>query len=461
MRTRTGLNQRLDVRQNVQVDPLMVLRSQLLELPLAEIDVAIESELADNPALERLETDVEPLSEEQLRDAVAPKERRSKQDDHEWMRCSQSEELSPDSWVNEASSQDSLRDHVLAQIRLQLPKDWHTLAEYVVHSLNDKGYLDVSIEEISLANNVSLEAVQKVVKALHRCEPAGVGARNVQECLLLQLRTPESFEQALARTILQDHLDDLISRKTSRISKRHKVLPAVVEAAFEEILQLNPAPAIGFSNTQNSMFVRSNTPNRPDLTLTRSQSGWMIEPQGGNPSHLRVNPLYSAALNTTKSGKKLDADDRAHLSEFVGRAERFMQGLQDRRQTLRRIGEFLVQEQGGFISTGLYEFLQPLTRGQIAQELGVHESTVSRATMGKFVQIDTGEIIPFDVFFKPMLRVQKMIEEICRVENPATPLTDEQIAVMLAKKGVMVARRTVSKYRDRTRMLNSRTRRSA
>ncbi|HLO98784.1 MAG TPA: hypothetical protein VK171_09345, partial [Fimbriimonas sp.] len=122
---------------------------------------------------------------------------------------------------------------------------------------------------------------------------------------------------------------------------------------------------------------------------------------------------------------------------------------------------YLIENQSGFVSTGDAAFLQPLTRTQMARDLGMHESTISRATQGKFAQLANGEVISFEVFFKPALRIQKMIEEILATENPDNPLSDERIAQILAGKGVQVARRTVNKYRDRTKLLSSRKRRSA
>ena len=121
----------------------------------------------------------------------------------------------------------------------------------------------------------------------------------------------------------------------------------------------------------------------------------------------------------------------------------------------------MVENQPGFVKTGEYPFLKPLTRSQMAKDLGVHESTISRATAGKFIQLASRDVVPFDVFFKPALKIQKMIEDILAMENPDAPLSDERIASLLAKKGVVVARRTVNKYRDRSKLLSSRMRKSA
>jgi RNA polymerase sigma-54 factor len=135
--------------------------------------------------------------------------------------------------------------------------------------------------------------------------------------------------------------------------------------------------------------------------------------------------------------------------------------LEQRRNTLQKIGEYLLDKQANFLNTGSYQFLQPLTRSRMAHDIGLHESTVSRATSDKFVQIPTGALVNFDVFFKPALRVQKMIEEILSTENPDNPLSDDRIAEILAHQGIQVARRTVNKYRDRTKFLSSRKRHTA
>ena len=128
---------------------------------------------------------------------------------------------------------------------------------------------------------------------------------------------------------------------------------------------------------------------------------------------------------------------------------------------MAEVGRYLLEKQQGFVATGDYQFLVPMTRSQLAKDLDSHESTVSRATAGKFVQIATGEVVSFEVFFKPALRVQKLIEEILESEDPESPLSDESIAKMLEKQGIKVARRTVNKYRDRKKLLSSRHRKSA
>lgn len=452
-------NNRQELRPGLQADPALVVRSHVLSLTMQELDQAIELELADNPALERLDGETEELTEEQILKVVAPGELRCERDDREYSRSAAPDDEKAD-WLDFAVAETSIHDHLLAQLQSTLPQSEWRIASYLVQSLNERGYLDSTIEDIALALNTSMERVEDVLHLLHGCHPRGVGARSVAECLELQIEGAD-VEARLARIIVREHMDDLIARRTSRICRAHKVLPGVVEAAFELILELKPNPAEGFQPATCGHVGRQSFTVKPDLVLARTEQGWEITTNGADPTLLRVDPIYRKQFESLRKDPKADDALLSHVQDFTQRAERFIACLEDRHATLKRIGAYLVQNQVGFVSTGRYEFLSPMTRSTLAAALGVHESTMSRATMGKFVQIDTGDVVPFEVFFKPSLRIQKMIEEILLHENPGSPLSDEQITHLLAKRGVHVARRTVNKYRDKTRLLNSRARKSA
>jgi len=457
---RQGLRANVRVETGLRVDPRVVLASQILQLTTQELEQAIETELNENPALERLQDDFEPIREEAILKAVAPQELKPASEDAEFRRSLPNDESAPD-WVDLASANTSMLEHLRAQLLPVLPSELRGLGEYLIESVSDKGYLDVSLEEAALATDASLEDAEEVLKKLQECEPPGVGARDLKECLMLQLRGTKELEEQLARAIIKHHMDDFVARRAGKISRRYKVMPSVVEQAFDVILALNPFPGEGFTS---SVYLPANSRSfgvTPDLKLTRSDQGWEVEVKGAEPSSLSINRAYDRKFKAAQNGGKVDADEKRHVSTYVQRANDFITCLQQRRRTLKLIGEYLVEHQGSFVSTGSYQFLRSLTRSQMAKDLGIHESTVSRATQGKFVQLSTGDVVVFDVFFKPALRVQKMIEEILRTEEPGKPLSDEQIAQMLARKGVVVARRTVNKYRDRTKLLSSRKRRSA
>ncbi len=460
MTQRLGQYQRVETTTTIRVDPRVVLGSQLLQLGQVELEQAIETELNENPALERLQDDVEPLSEEFILRSVAPHELRPCSEDFEFQRSLPNDEDPPD-WTDLAASQTSLHEHLRAQFLPAMPRGYRALGEYMVECVNEKGYLTVELEEIALASGSSLQETQGALKILQSCEPAGVGARNLQECLLLQLRDADTFEKKLARRIIKDSMDDFVARKTMPIARKYRVLPGVVEAAFEEILSLNPFPCENYSANHGGHHSPRSVGITPDLKLTRTDQGWSVEVLGPDPTSLRISRAYSRRLKELEAQRNAPKDEKRHIGAAVQRANDFITCVEQRGQTMKRIGEYLIQHQSGFVATGQYQFLQSLTRCKMAGDLSLHESTVSRATMDKFVQIANGEIIAFDIFFKPALRIQKMIEEILATENPSSPLSDETIAKLLAKKGVIVARRTVNKYRDRTKLLSSRKRRSA
>lgn len=460
--SKLGAFTRVETGVGLRVDPKIVLSSRILQLSQQELDQAIDAELGDNPALERLHEDQDPLTDETILRAVAPHELRSSSEDYEFRRSLPNDDDGVD-WVDLASNTTSLWEHLRAQLVPMVPRPLEGLAEYVVDCVNEKGYLTTPVEEISLATGFDLEEVEIVLQHLKTCEPAGVGASDVQECLLLQLREADTVELKMARLIVKNHLDDFISRSVSRIMRKYRVMPELVEAAFAEILSLSPYPGEGFSSLnaqyQHRMFRMPAI--TPDITLTLSETGWLVDVKGSDPNSLSIDRTYRRRYEELRDSERAPRDEKRHIDEYVRRAANFIQSIHQRRRTLRRIGEYLVQNQNGFVATGQYEFLLSLTRTKMANDLGMHESTVSRATQGKFVQIANGEVIPFDVFFKPALRIQKMIEEILQTENPTSPLSDEAIAALLKKKGVEVARRTVNKYRDRTKLLSSRKRRTA
>ena len=455
-RLRTGLHQGVQAR----IDPKIVLSSQLLQLSNVELEQAIESELMENPALERIEEAQEPITHEEILRTIAPDEFLQTGGSYEGVRSRPTDGESTD-WTDLASSADSLWDHLIGQMHMMLPPGLHRLAEYYVGSVNERGYLTISVEEAALDCNSSLEESQEVFDTLRQCEPLGVGATDLRDCLMLQLRTPHSDAERLARRFVAKEWDDLVSRTIRGLVRKMKAEEELVQAAFDVILALNPFPGEGYEYRQSAGRQAKSVTAPPDVSLTLTESGWVIEVPGVASHSLKISRTYEARLCALRATTRTHTDEKRHISEFVERAQRFMDALGQRRQQLLMIGRYLVEKQAGFVKTGDYKFLTSLTRSQMAKDLGVHESTISRATNGKFLQISTGEVVNFDVLFKPALRIQKMIEEILAHENPDSPLSDESIAQLLAAKGIKVARRTVNKYRDRKKLLSSRHRRTA
>jgi RNA polymerase sigma-54 factor len=452
------LGARLKTDASLRIDPRVVLGSHLLRLTQIDLAQAIQAELAENPALEQIQEDFEPLENDQILKTLAPSQLKLQSEDYEFTRSSSEDEHYTD-WVDYTAGEPSLHDHLIVQMLPSLPARLSKLAYYLVDSVNSKGYLEEPDEEIAMETGNDLDDVALAVAALQSCEPAGVGARNLMECLLLQLRNVDSLEQRLARSILKTRMDDFLARRVMKLSRRFDVMPDVIEGAFNEIMKLQPYPGESFQS--HSTRKQAKSVAAPDLIITRTDQGWSVEVRGPDIESLQISRPYLRRAHELRTADAYQRDEKRHIQHYVQRASDFLSCLEQRKQTLQKIGEFLLEHQANFMNTGSYQFLQPLTRSRMAAEIGLHESTVSRATSDKFVQIPSGALVNFEVFFKPALRVQKMIEEILATENPDNPLSDDRISEILSERGIQVARRTVNKYRDRTKFLSSRKRHSA
>jgi RNA polymerase sigma-54 factor len=452
---RTG--QRLDT--GLRVDPKLLLSSQVLQLTQQELEQMITTELSENPALDRVASEDDPLTDRMIEKGVAGRDLKPRGDDREMWRSLPQDDDTP-SWIELTSSTMSLRDHVSGQLLSSIPRELRNVGEYIIGCLNDNGYLYEPVEEVALGAECSIEQAELVINQLRRCDPAGVGANGIQDSLLLQLRHHESIEGKIARRIVRDYLDLFTNGKHLKLAKKFSVTHDVIEESFELILACSPFPGEAFYSSSNTSEARLPA-IQPDIVLERSEQGWEISVKGPSSIEFSLNGYYKKRLEELQDDRRKDKDERRHISHFVERATSFIECLEQRHRTMMRIGQYLIEKQVGFVSTGDAAFLVPLTRTILAHDLQLHESTISRATQSKFVQLPTGETVSFDVFFKPALRIQKMIEEILATENPDNPLSDESIAQILATKGVNVARRTVNKYRDRTKLLSSRKRRAA
>lgn len=438
MATFLGTAHRLE--NSLRVDPRLVVAARVMELAAVELDAAIDAELAENPALERaerIESDPTPF--------------RMESGDREAQRCQPSDDALPD-LAERVVAPVWTREAVRIGLRDCLPARLRPLGEFLVGMLDGRGYLRESDEEIALLTNEAPETVAEAVEALQACEPPGVGARGVREGLGIMLRREGTPAAALAGKMLAEALEDLVARRTARLARRFKKTPEEIEAAYAALLAQDPSP-FGDEGLPPAPSAQ------PDMALVRTEAGWTVEVAGPDPLEVHASREYLRHRRRLATDLRADAGEKRHVEMHLDRADRFVAALESRRETLRRLGEALLREQGGFVATGDVRFLRPLTRAAIAAEIGVHESTLSRATANKFVRIGTGEVVPFATFFTPSLRVQRMIDEILSVENPGAPLSDERIRGLLAERGVNIARRTVAKYRTRGRTLSSRERR--
>lgn len=451
--------QQTELRQRLGTDPRVVLTARVLEATRAELDDLIRQEASANPALEAIDLEEDLTEDEVLRQLERAATDRHP-DDEETYRVSICNPDERSSWIDFLAAPPSLKEHLLAQLLGLVPPTYEALAHAVVECVGPKGYLEVAPEEIALEANASLEDVREVVRLLQTCDPPGVGAYDLRECLLIQLRDRTDTIGTLARTIVEKHWRNLRTLRFDRIATSLKVSRESVSAAVEELSNLSPYPgeAFGAASRYNSQSLPSIV---PDVVYRRTPNGITIEVVGAESWCLRLSRWYAAQYRKLRKNAGADPEERRHVNEFVRRALDLIQSVRQRQRTLYTIAEALLKAQYSFINTGDYHHLKPLMRKDLAHTCGLHLATVSRATANKTVQIPTGETFPFEVLFQHKHRVQKLIEEILSSENPAEPLTDQQIADRLNAMGVKIARRTVAKYRERIVGVSSRKRRMA
>jgi len=452
---------KIQVKAGVQASPGLKLLARLLELNAQELEQALAQELEENPALEFTE-DAKPFSPLFQPVVISAEPAEPDEDADE---ATDADDL--DSWLAVPPLQ--LKEHVHEQLLLSLPPEQHPIAEYLVESLDERGYLNTDIEEVALQLNCTPEAVEQVLHQLQQCDPPGVGARDLQECLLLQLealrRDPNAQEPLLsiAYQMVKTAWHDLCRGRLDLVARRLKQDEAAIQGALQFIREhLSPYPAESFCESRS--LLPQTTALEPDIIIRyKKPTGLLVELCGPSPDLIRLSPSYAEQYLLVRQGSRpATPEEREHIFQYVSRARIFLQALHQRQQTLKRIMEVLIQRQFPFLFTGDPRFLQPMTRAELAQATGLHRSTIGRAVRNKWLQLPSGALVPLDIFFDASYRVALLIQQIIdEHECERHFLTDAEIAQKLAEMGVHIARRTVSKYRNRHKIESSRWRERA
>ena len=444
-------------QQQMKASPALIALNNMLVLSTLELQQLVQNELEENPALEQMESDEalcsrcgRPLSgatciyclHEDMKLAEAERDDASAPPSDD--------EFDP---LLAVAAPTTLREQLQRDLHISLEQSEHIIADYLVGSLDEHGFLDGTTEEIADLLRVAPERVDLVLRKLQDLGPAGVGARNVQECLLIQIGRIErqGIVNPYIRAIVADYWFDLGEHRYGAIAQALSISYDDVVAARDFMRQhLRPFPlersSDGASSSDTSFLM-------PDVVIREENGQLVAEVVESRRFYLRLSPLYQELSQATARGQQeVSAEEREHLSTFVSRARLFLTNLRQRRETIRRIAEFLIERQEQFLRHGV-RHLDPLTRAEVAAAIGVHESTVSRATANKYVQIPNKEIVPFSHFFTASLSVKDVIQELIAKET--TPLTDQDIVEILRKRGFDVARRTVTKYRGQLGILPS------
>lgn len=434
---------------------------QILQLSGLELEQYLQQELESNPTLEQLPQQTEPEpdqendpnnDESELFDDVAFD--LDKYASHWSDRAEEGRDMSynPDLadrrqyYENCITKQESFTAYLLNQLRLAAKDETdYALGERIIGDISDKGYFTGSLDEIAAEMGVSGEAVERALALVQRLEPTGVGARDVVECLLIQIHVEYPDEEDL-RILVSEHLEELERRQIPQIAKAMRITAERVEELKNMLATLNPWPGFEYAS-EPPQYVT------PDVIVDKVDDGFVVYLSDDTAPQLRTSSHYRDMIK----GGKISQDEKRYIRERLEAAKWLIRNIEQRRQTILRIGQAIAEFQDEFMEKGI-EKIRPLTLQTVADKVGVHEATVSRATRGKYMQTPQG-LFEMKFFFSPGLRrdtgeaqssksVQSVIKKIIDEEDKTKPLSDQKIADRLKGQGLNIARRTVTKYRE-------------
>lgn len=464
------LNQQLQPAMQVKVTPKQIAANYILQMSSVALQEAISQELDENPALEMLETSACPICgspvtgnyctecmprKESTNDETVAAVDELPSDAAPRLR-DEADEFDP---IARAEAEFTLDEHLTWNLHAILPRDLHDVADHVIGALDENGFLTETDEEVAAATGHTVDEVAQVRAAMRGIEPIGIGSRSIVESLLAQLAwLREGGEVAvpeIAEAVVGEHLAELGERKFREVAHALGVDQRSVIATWEFVkANLNPYPTAAFTAAVSGSGQR--TLVRPDVLIREIDDELEVEVVESRRFSLRVTPIYSS-LSSQLRGSEATEQDKQHVRDYVGRAKFFIDNINRRRATIQRIAECLADRQRDYLLHGV-QHLVPLTRAEVGDLIGMHESTVSRATADKFVMIPSGEVVPFSHFFTASLGVKDHIRKLIEAEQPRHPLSDQEIADHLAEQGIAIARRTVAKYRDELQILPARLR---
>ncbi len=464
METRLSLRQ----SQRVVMTPLLQQAIQLLQLSTLELQEVVQKELLENPLLEELPetpeaTDGQPANEatptpttEPITPEVPPRESERGTDDlpfdltavmfddHEERSLVAQEDRDDLPFENMVRSVSSLTDHLEEQLRFATEDPVvRQIGSEIIGNLDEDGYLRAELSEIAGRCGVGVEAVEPVLAMIQAFDPPGVAARNIQECLLIQLKSDPNPDPVSVE-IVEQYFEDLTRRRYPDIARALRLALDRVMESVEEIMALEPKPGRRFGGNDSRYIV-------PDVVVHKMGSEYVVVLNEDGIPRLRVNSLYRSLLRNSGD------EARQYVEQKLRSAVWLIKSVDQRQRTLRKVTQSIVKFQREFLDKGLAH-LRPLSLRDVGEDIGMHESTISRVTTNKYVETPQG-LFELKFFFHSgiasgdgemvsSVSVKKMIQDLLANEDPSKPLSDQEVAQILKGRGLVIARRTVAKYRE-------------
>ena len=449
--------------------PQLIQSLKMLQMPALKLEQTIRHELATNPLLEEIEelqadeqSDVDGESEFDVADDKADKDDSVDwdqffSDEDEGYKVSQPREQTDDRFEGPAALETTLFTHLSDQLAmLKLTEDEHLIAEYVIGNIAPDGYLVISVPEMAAELKMDEADIETVLVMVQRFDPVGVGARDLRESLLIQLRERD-LEASLAWRIVDEHINDLDRKSILQVARMMGVPEERAQSALEVVKSLSPTPAHG-------RFDSGAMPVVPDLIVERLDDQFMVLHNDDYVPRLRVNASYR---NLIRRGNETPKDTKQYIRQKLEQARWLINSIQQSRSTMIRVMEAIIEKQHDFFERGP-AFLKPLIMEDIAQMVEMNVATISRVSSGKYVQTSFG-VREIKYFFNPGISkdngedmskrsVKQRIEEIIKSEPIDKPFSDQEIFRRLNEEGIRLARRTVTKYREELKIPSARLR---
>ncbi len=453
------LKQGLQQKQQQKLSPLQIQTIKLLELPVLELEQKIRKELEENPVLDEIAESQDPDDDTPKNVSLSEYPADDPTPSYKLYVNNQGKDAKPQ--YNTFSVKESFQENLIVQLGYRkLDERTRAIALFVIGSLDDDGYLRRDLESLSydvlLRLNIETteQELEDILKIIQEFEPAGVGARDLQECLLLQLdsRTPA---QQNARTILSEYFQEFTKKHYSKIISRMGITQEELKEAVEEIIRLNPRPGGQIDDSYNDQAQQI----IPDFLLEEKDGELIMTMPKFSIPELRVNKRYADLLmDSSNSSTKAGREAASFVKQKLDSAKWFIEAIKQRHNTLQNTMNAIIDFQREYFMDGDETKLKPMVLKNIAEKTGLDISTISRVVNCKYIQTHFG-IYPLKYFFSEGLmteggeevstrEIKKILSESVDAEDKSKPLTDEELVEVLQQKGYKVARRTVAKYRE-------------
>lgn len=468
MSIKLGYELEIKQSQKLVMTPELIQAIKILQFNTQELDTYIQDELLSNPVLEQVSSSDAPDYQDGANEMSAQNDRDDQDVDwKEYLKDRQYDDISyrshihkdPDRQENTyeqyTTSAETLSEHLMLQLDIATDsREIIELGEYIIESMDDNGYLTQTVSEIAEAYGTSTESVSEALGLIQTFEPYGVGAADLGECLIIQMRMTDSLDPVYEH-LLTEHIDDIAANRIHQIAKHMDISDGELQRRVDVIRMLEPKPGRCFSSGEDTRYVV------PDIFVESEEDDFAVIVNDDNVPELMVSSYYQSLLSEADK----DSDLSDYLSGRLNSAVRLIKNIEQRKQTIYNVANAVVAHQKDFFRYGS-KSLKPLTLKQVADGLGVHESTVSRAVNGKYLQCARG-VFELKYFFSAgvsgenggksvsAVSVKDFIKEIVDGEDPRSPYSDQDMVAMLKEKGISISRRTVAKYRDEMHILSS------